>query len=464
VLLHKTLHSSTLRLAILYVLLFGAAILGIFGYVYWTTAEYVRGQSDGAIERELGVLVGAYEADGLASLARAIDERIAKGTLDKGVYLLTDPRGAYVAGNLKSWPEKFTGNTGFGNFRAAEWKPEGTERPLLRASHRLLPDGSRLLVGRDIDDYGEYVQSIGTALAAGVALIVLFAAIAGVNVSRRTVSRIEAINAMSRDIMEANLFRRIPLRGTNDEWDQLATNLNSMLDRIQELVRGIRQVSDGIAHDLRTPLTRIHARLETALHRPLTVADHHALIASTISEIDVVLRTFSALLRISRIEASHRMEGFRSVDLAEIAGEVVELYDAAAEERGGRIRFVARPSVVVLADRDLMFDALSNLVDNAIKYGAGGGDVTVEVADDGRGPRVSVGDRGEGIPREERERVLERFYRLERSRATPGSGLGLSLVAAVAQLHDAQVVLSDNSPGLRAEIRFRRPGRTYPQT
>ena len=463
-LLHKTLHSSTLRLAILYVLLFGAAILGIFGYVYWRTAEYVRGQSDDAIAREIVALVGVYDAEGLAGLARAVDGRIAKGMLARGVYLLADPRGAYVAGNLKNWPDNFAGATGLGNFRAAEWKPEAAKRPLLRASYRFLPDGSRLLVGRDIGDYDEYVGSIETALAAGVVLIVLFAAIAGVSVSRRTVSRIEAINAMSREIMQANLFRRIPLRGTDDEWDQLATNLNSMLDRIQELVRGIKQVSDGIAHDLRTPLTRIHARLESALHSRLTVEDHHALIASTISDIDVVLRTFSALLRISRIEAGHRTLGFRPVDLSEIAGEVVELFDAAAEERGGRIVFAASPDVFVLADRDLLFDALAHLVDNAIKYGAGGGDVTVAIADDASGPCVSVGDRGEGIPCEERERVSERFYRLERNRGTPGSGLGLSLVAAVAQLHDARVVLSDNSPGLRAEIRLRRAGAAAPPT
>lgn len=455
-LLHKTLHSSTLRLAILCVLLFGVGILGLFGYVYWQAAEYVKAQSDGAIGRELGALMRVHDAQGSSGLALAIGDLVANGSGD-GVFLLTDPTGAYVSGNLKTWPEQLSGAAGTAEFRSAAWPTEASKPPLLRASYRLLPDGYRLLVGRDIDDYDRFADAIGTSLAFGVALLVLFAAIAGVNVSRRTVSRIEAVNAMSRAIMEANLSRRIPLRGTHDEWDQLASNLNSMLDRIQELVRGIRQVSDGIAHDLRTPLTRIHGRLEGALHRPPTLDGYHALVASTIGDIDLVLRTFSALLRISRIESGNRNETFRPVDLSETASGVVELFDAAAEERGGPIEFTGAPGVVVMADRDLLFDALSNLVDNAIKYGgAAAGRVTVEVSGNASGPSMIVSDRGEGIPSEARERVLERFYRLERSRGTPGSGLGLSLVAAVAQLHDAELILSDNSPGLRAEIRFRR--------
>lgn len=254
-LLHKTLHSSTLRLAILCVLLFGVGILGLFGYVYWQAAEYVKAQSDGAIRRELGALMRVHDAQGASGLARAIGDLVANGSGD-GVFLLTDPTGAYVSGNLKTWPEQLSGAAGTAEFRSAAWPTEASKPPLLRASYRLLPDGYRLLVGRDIDDYDRFADAIGTSLAFGVALLVLFAAIAGVSVSRRTVSRIEAVNAMSCAIMEANLSRRIPLRGTHDEWDQLASNLNSMLDRIQELVRGIRQVSDGIAHDLRTPLAR----------------------------------------------------------------------------------------------------------------------------------------------------------------------------------------------------------------
>ena len=453
-LLRKTLRSSTLRLALVCVALFGAAILAIFGYVYWSTAEFVRRQSDAAIRGEFTRLVEAYENLGAAGLVHLIDQRVVADNAHQSFYLFAGPSNSYVAGNLKHWPAEMSGASGWASFRTDEWKTEAGDQPLLRAAYRALPGGYRLLVGRDISGYGRFIEKIETALAWGVALIVAFAAFAGVSVSRRTVSRIEAINAMTREIMETNLSRRIPLRGTSDEWDQLAANLNSMLNRIQELIRGIKQVSDGIAHDLRTPLTRIHGRLEAALNCGLSSDGYHALIGATKTEIDAVLRTFSSLLRISRIEADNRAGGFRLVDLSDIAGGVVELFDAAAEERGGRIDFVGSPGALVMGDRDLLFDALSNLVDNAVKYGAAAGDVTVEVTDEGSGPKVAVYDRGPGIPPNQRERVLERFYRLERDRNTPGTGLGLSLVAAVAQLHGAEIKLSDNNPGLSIEIQF----------
>jgi len=452
--LNETLRSSTLRLALLCVMLFGAAILAIFGYVYRSTAEYVRGQSDAAIRGEFIRLVQAYESLGAEGLVHFIDERVATDYSHQSFYLFAGASNSYLAGNLRLWPVRMSGPSGWANFRTDEWKTEAGARPLLRAAYRTLPGGYRLLVGRDISGYDQFVEKFETALASGVALIVAFAAFAGVSVSRRTVSRIEAINAMTREIMETNLSRRIPLRGTSDEWDKLAANLNSMLNRIQELIRGIKQVSDGIAHDLRTPLTRLHGRLETALSRGLSPDGYHALIGSTLTEIDAVLRTFSSLLRISRIEADNRSGGFRLVDLSDIADGVVELFDAAAEERGGRIEFVGSPGALVMGDGDLLFDALSNLVDNAIKYGAAAGDVTVEVTDQASGPKVSVYDRGPGIPPNQRARVLERFYRLERDRNTPGTGLGLSLVAAVVQLHSARLSLSDHSPGLRAEVHF----------
>lgn len=453
-LLRKTLRSSTLRLALLCVVLFGAAIFAIFGYVYWSTAEYVRGQSDAAIRGELTRLVQAYENLGTAGVVQIIDERVAADTFHQGVYLLADPLNLRLAGNLKLWPDGTSGPSGWANFRVDEWKTEAGDRPLLRAAYQALPGGYRLLVGRDISGYDQFVEKVEAALVWGVALIAAFAAFAGVSVSRRTVSRIEAINAMTREIMETNLSRRIPLRGTRDEWDQLAENLNSMLTRIQELIRGIKQVSDGIAHDLRTPLTRIHGRLEAALNHGLSSDGYRALLGATKTEMDAVLRTFSSLLRISTIEADHCSSGLRPVDLSDVASGVVELFDAAAEERGGRIRFIGSPGVLVMGDRDLLFDALSNLVDNAIKYGAAVGDVTVEVTDQAGGPKLSVYDHGPGIPPDQRERVLERFYRLERDRNTPGAGLGLSLVAAVAQAHGARLSLLDHAPGLRAEIRF----------
>lgn len=452
-LLRKTLRSSTLQLALVCVALFSAAVFLLLGYVYWSTAGYLRSRSDHLISAERALLVETYDRAGRDSLAAAIVGRIAEPRLEDGVYLLADASFSIIAGNLQSWPAALHGAAGWGNFRAPEWKPNAAERPLLRATYNTLPDGSHLLVGRDIDDLDEFVETINTALAWGVALMFVLAGMAGVSVTRRTVGRIEAINATSREIMRSGLGRRIPLRGTRDEWDQLAENLNAMLQRIEELMQENKQVSDNVAHDLRTPLTRMRGRLERAYHGERDSGRDRVLIGDTIQDLDQVLRTFSSLLRISQIEAQGRRAGFCVVNLAEIVGQVGELFDAAAEERGCRITLTGGATVPVLGDRDLLFDAMSNLLDNAIRHG-GPGEIVVEVAEDTTDPAVSVADRGPGIPPDAHKHVFKRFYRLERSRSSPGNGLGLSLVAAVAQLHDARIEMADNHPGLRISVRF----------
>ena len=263
--------------------------------------------------------------------------------------------------------------------------------------------------------------------------------------------------------MRTGLGKRIPLRGTGDEWDGLAQNLNSMLDRIQELVESNRQVSDNVAHDLRTPLTRMRGRLERAYNRQLDPSHYHALIGDVTAELDDILRTFSSLLRISQIEIRKRTAAFRKIDLTVLAREVVELFDAAAEEKGVALQASGDEGVSVLGDRDLLFDAVSNLVDNAIKYGGSRSEVRIAVVQSTDGPVLSVADHGPGIPIEERKHVFKRFYRLERSRASPGNGLGLSLVAAVANLHDAQIEMTENSPGLRIELHFAFSEKSSPQ-
>jgi signal transduction histidine kinase len=454
VLLAKTLRSSTLRLALLSIGIFGAVVVALFSFVYSSTASYLRSRSDHAIAAEQAALRSAYADGGRAGLIVAIERHIADGHFEGGLYLLADPTLAPVAGNLKLWPSASKDSTGWGTFRARKWNPEAAGRPVLRAALETLPDGYHFLVGRDIDDLDEFAGKIKTALAWTISLIFVLAAVASLSVTRRTVGRIEAINGTSRAIMQGGLGQRIPLRGTHDEWDQLADNLNSMLDRIQGLMGELKQVTDNVAHDLRTPLARIRGRLEKAYNGQRDADQDRLLIGDTITDLDGVLRMFASLMRISQIEASDRTSAFRTVNLAEVASEVVELFDAAAEDKGGRLKVIGARQALVAGDRDLLFDAMSNLVDNAIKHGRTGGQVTVEIMQGDCGAAVSVIDDGPGIPPDECQHVLKRFYRLERSRSTPGNGLGLSLVAAVARLHSARIETADNAPGLRFRLLF----------
>jgi signal transduction histidine kinase len=306
----------------------------------------------------------------------------------------------------------------------------------------------------DVGDHSGFVAMLELAMIAVAMLLVVLAGLAAVLVTRRTVGRIEEINATSRAIMLSGLDRRIPLRGSHDEWDRVAENLNQMLDRIETLMGEVKQVSDNVAHDLRTPLTRMRGRLEKAYHHERNSEADAALIGDTIADLDAVLGMFASITRISEIETRARRSAFRALNLAEIAGEVVELYDAAAEQVATRLSLTADREVAVTGDRDLLFDAIANLVDNAIKHGRPGGKVTVTCRNAGNGAMIAIADDGPGIAADQHDHVFKRFYRLEQSRYTPGNGLGLSLVAAVSSLHGAEIALHDNAPGLTVQLSF----------
>jgi len=455
VLLAKILGSTTFKMALISIGLFGAVVIGLFGYVYWSTTSFVLSRSDSAIAAERAALREAYDSGGRAGLIQAINRRYAAARLEGGVYLLADESLAPVAGNLKAWPSALGGGEGWGTFSSDALNPKtSTGQSLLRVRWDTMPDGFHLLVAKDISDLGRFTNEIYGAVAFTVALLFVLAGVASVSVTRRTVGRIEAINATSRAIMESGLGRRIPLRGSGDEWDHLAQNLNSMLERIEELMAEVKQVGDNVAHDLRTPLTRMRGRLEKASIEKNAPDHDQSLISETMADLDDVLRMFSSLTRISQIESATQAAPFRVVNLVDIAHEVVELFDAAAESNGGRVEIIGEAPVLVTADRDLLFDALANLVDNAIKHGRERGHVVVRIAEDNGRAILSVADDGPGIPAEQFEHVFRRFYRLERSRCTPCNGLGLSLVAAVARLHGARISFSDNAPGLKVELQF----------
>jgi len=452
VLLTKTLTSSTFKLALIAIGTFGAIVSVIFSYVYLSTISYVRSRSDRAILTDYSILRDAYQGSGRDGLIDAIRQRMAyEGSADR-VYILVNPSSAVLGGNIQTWPAAVTAASGWTEFRAPHSAGTRTE-PLVRAMVEKFPSGDRLLVGRDISDLDTFTWRIKAAAVSGVALIFVLAAMASILVTRRTVGRIEQIDATSRAIMQSGLDKRIPLRGTNDEWDRVAENLNLMLDRIETLMGEVKQVSDNVAHDLRTPLTRMRGRLEKAYHVERASEADQSLIGDTIADLDSVLRIFSSITRIAQIEAEGRKDAFRQVNLVEIASKVVELYDAAAEQDGTRLSLVGR-DVTVTGDGDLIFDAIANLVDNAIKHGRAGGEVQVRIESADGEPVISIADNGPGIPVDEREHVFKRFYRLQQSRYTPGHGLGLSLVAAVARLHGARIEMLDNAPGLEFRLRF----------
>ena len=452
-LLAKTFRSTTFKLALICIAIFGAIVFTLLGYVYWSTVSFVHSRSDRAITKELAIMQKIYASAGRSGLIAAITQRLADQCLDDGVYLLADPSFSPLAGNLADWPPAMKGSSGWGDFSTQDL-------PKLRSAFDTLQDGSHLLVGRDIGNLDEFAAKIKAAGALCIVLILVLAGVASVTVTRRTVGRIEAINATSSAIIQSGLGQRIPLRGTGDEWDELAANLNSMLDRIEALMAEVKQATDNVAHDLRTPLARMRGRLEKAYHKQREVNGDQSLIGDTLADLEGVLRMFASVTRISQIEAFDRTASFRTVNLVEIASEVVELCDAAAEEKGGHVKVVGDQRVLVTGDRALLFDAVANLVDNAIKHGRDAGEVSVEVNESDGGSVISVSDDGPGIPVGEREHVFKRFYRLEQSRRTPGNGLGLSLVAAVARLHRARIEMVDNVPGLKIQLRFPSPTRS----
>lgn len=461
-LLAKTLTSSTFKLALIAIGTFGVIVSTVFSYVYLSTAAYVRSRSDHWIMAESMDLRGVYQQWGRDALVSLIRQRMADKTFAGHAYILVDPSSAVLAANLGEWPPAVMGRSGWTEFRVPGTSPDAVASPLVRGMLHTFPSGDRLLVGRDIRDLDNFTGQMERAAISGVLLIFALAGVASILVTRRTVGRIEQINATSRAIMATGLDKRIPLRGTHDEWDRVAENLNLMLDRIETLMGEVKQVSDNLAHDLRTPLTRMRGRLEKAYHGQRFDEDAQALVGDTIADLDAVLRIFTSITRIAQIETEVRKEAFRTVNLVDIAREVVELYDAAAEQNGSSLVMNGRAEVLATGDRDLIFDAIANLVDNAIKHGRPGGHVVVASETVNGSPVVSITDNGPGIPADQHEQVFKRFYRLEQSRYTPGNGLGLSLVAAVARLHGARIEMFDNSPGLQFRLWFCAPGTQRP--
>ncbi|WP_293863852.1 ATP-binding protein [uncultured Alsobacter sp.] len=442
--------TATFRLTLVYAATFVLSTLALFAYVYWRVSNHVLEHERSSLAGEVRLLTDIDRRGGADALVREIAARMAADPNGDTLYLLRDGGGASLAGNIAA-VRRVTGRfeDEVDVFASAN-EPRHTEKAVFVGA--VLPGDRHLAVGRDIEDLSSINSGILERFLGALAFAVLLAFAGGTVISMGFLRKLETINQTAETIMEGKLSERIPLTGTRDELDQLAANLNRMLDRIQGLMETTRQVSSDIAHDLRTPLSRLRQRLEQA--RDAGPGASPDTLDVAVEEIDGILSTFSALLRIAQIETGARVAGFKQVDLSAVFATIAEVYTAVAEDAGLALVSAIDRDVTITGDRELLTQMLANLVENAIRYSPAGSSITLRLQARGGAPVGMVADTGPGIPAEEREKVFGRFYRLERNRTTPGNGLGLSLVNAVADLHGSTVSLEDNRPGLLVRIVF----------
>jgi hypothetical protein len=461
--LGKLIRTTAFKLTLVYLAIFVLFAASLLGYFALNTRRLITEQINATVTGEINGLSEQYSQGGIRRLVIVVDLRSRRP--GSSLYLVTTPTGEGLAGNVGSLEPGVLDHPGWleTNYRRLD-APEGSDhRALVEVVQ--LPGGFRLLVGRDLEERERLFGIIANAGQWSLALVVVLGLVGGFFVSQRVLKRIDAMTDTAQTIMRGDLAGRLPVAGTGDELDRLADHLNAMLERIEALMRGLKEVSDNIAHDLKTPLTRLRNRCEQALRHPTGDGGYRAALESTIAESDDLIRTFDALLMIARAESGHARDNMAEFDAAEIARDVGELYEPLADEKGIALTVDAAGAAPVRGNRDLVSQALANLVDNAIKYAGPNGkmngvpaEIVVKAGVDGERIALSVADHGPGIPEADRGRVVERFVRLEQSRSEPGSGLGLSLAAAVARLHGGELRLEDNHPGLRSIIALPRAG------
>ncbi|MCC6780265.1 MAG: HAMP domain-containing protein [Hyphomicrobiales bacterium] len=452
--LGKLLRTTAFKLTLVYLTIFAVFAAFLLGYFAWNTRRLITEQITQTVDAEITGLAEQYRQGGLRRLVITVDARSRRP--GSSLYLVTTPAGEGLAGNVGSLAPGILDQPGWAEteYRRLEDPDGGDHHALVRVFQ--LSGGFRLLVGRDLEERDRLTDIVLSAGRWSLAIVIVLGVAGGLFVTRRVLARVDAMTETTRKIMDGDLTGRLPIAGTGDELDRLGENLNAMLERIEGLMRGLKEVSDNIAHDLKTPLTRLRNRCEEALRLAEDELQYRAALESTIEESDGLIRTFNALLMIARAESGQARDGMSEVDAAEIARGVGELYEPLADEKGISLKVEAPTPAPVHGNRELISQALANLVDNAIKYGApadgGAAAVLVEARVTGERVLLSVADSGGGIPQADRTRAIERFVRLERSRSLPGSGLGLSLVSAVARLHGGKLELEDNHPGLRTVI------------
>jgi hypothetical protein len=462
--LGKLLRSTAFKLTLVYLLVFALFAASLLGYFALNTRRLINEQITTTVQTEIRGLTDQYEQGGLRRLVTSVELRSRRP--GSSLYLVTTPNGEGLAGNVGALEPGVLDHPGWleTSYRRLD-SPDSNDRRALVEVVQL--GGFRLLVGRDLDERERLYNIIANAGRWSLAVVIVLGLAGGFFVSRRVLSRIDAMTGTAQTIMAGDLSGRLPVAGSGDELDRLANNVNAMLDRIVALMHGLTEVSDNIAHDLKTPLTRLRNRCEQALRNSTSEKDYRAALESTIEESDGLIRTFDALLMIARAESGHARDNMTEFDAADVARDVSELYEPLAEDKGLALKVEAAAPAPVRGNRELVGQALANLVDNAIKYAGSNGElngepaeILVKAANDGDRIMLTVEDRGPGIPEADRDRVVERFVRLDQSRSEPGLGLGLSLASAVARLHGGELKLEDNHPGLKSIIDLPRVGPT----
>lgn len=445
--------SSAVRITLVYILLFGLSVSIILGFVYWSTISYRNDQTREDINAEIKALSDTYEAKGYPGLVSMLNERVEQlRPGDSSLYLLTDHQFRPLVGNISGWPRMAFDAEGWLEFQLDDQREGGDGEYSARARTFVVENRFNLLVGQGMKDLATLKALVGRALIWGLLLTFGLGLIGGLMMRQTLRSRLGAINNISRKIMRGDLRKRIETRGTGDEFDELANNLNSMLDQIEHGMEGVRRVSDNIAHDLKTPLARLKNRVEELKFSVAGKPQEEAAVDQIILEADGLLATFNALLRIARIEYSEQRKSFNEVDINSILYDLLELYEPLMEEKGQTLTVEMNEPKVLAADRDMLFQAFANLLDNAIKYTPEQGAVSIRSFTDDERWYLEITDNGPGIPDEAHEKVVQRFYRLDQSRTTPGSGLGLALVHAVLKLHKLELLFADNKPGLKVTV------------
>jgi signal transduction histidine kinase len=454
----QLLNTTAFRLSLIYALLFSMIATIALSFIYWVAAEQIKQQTDQRLRLETDVLMNRYHTGRFDALAQTIQRRNTDSSTTFFIYALLDRRGRDI--NKSFRPEYITADrrqayTTMTLGEISHMIPAKQKDSPARVLLTLLPTKHLLMVGADLNQQKHLLNKIFSVVASAIAIIFTLALLGGVLMGRRILKRIDAVRKTAGEIIEGDLTQRMPFTRRNDEFDRLSLVLNRMLQRLEQSMQGMREVTDNLAHDLRTPLNRLRNRLELTLLKNPDTVDYKKSQQEAIEDVDTLINTFNSLLNIAQTESGAKGNHLETVDLSQLMNGLGELYDVVAEEENISFNYQIEDNLEVQGNQQLLAQAFTNLIDNAVKYTPEKGHIDLQANRKDSSVIITISDTGAGIPKEQREHVFKRFVRLDNARTSVGNGLGLSLVKAVMDQHEAEIVLGDNQPGLIVEVRLK---------